>query len=177
MQPTDELFPVLIRLRLGLLEQDLAHRFNIGIATVSHIFVTWIKFLNQQLRPLVTWPSRADIDAHMPAQFKEFYPSTHVIIDCTEVFTEVPSSMSVQSLTYFSYKHNNTFKGLVGILPQELLHLFLIYMLALYLIRHLPVIVAYWNLLSLVTQLWPTKALTLVTMCYFVVQSLIFPHF
>ena len=114
---------------------------------------------------------------HATGLFKECYPSTHVIIDCTEVFTEVPSSMSVQSLTYFSYKHNNTFKGLVGILPQELLHLFLIYMLALYLIRHLPVIVAYWNLLSLVTQLWPTKALTLVTMCYFVVQSLIFPHF
>jgi len=100
LQPIDE---VLIRLRLGLLEQDLAHRFNIGIATVSRICVTWIKFLNQQLRPLITWPSRADIDAHMPAQFKEFYLSTRVIIDCTEVFTEVPSLMSIQSLTYSSY--------------------------------------------------------------------------
>ena len=45
-----ELFLVLVRLRLGLLEQDLAHRFNIGIATVSRICITWIKFLNQQLR-------------------------------------------------------------------------------------------------------------------------------
>ena len=35
LQPIDELFLVLIRLRLGLLEQDLAHQFNIGIATVS----------------------------------------------------------------------------------------------------------------------------------------------
>ena len=117
LQPIDELFLVLIRLRLGLLEQDLAHRFNIGIATVSRICITWIKFLDQQLRPLITWPSRAVIDAHMPAQFKEFYPSTRVIIDCTEIFTEVPSSMSVQSLTYSSYKHHNTFKGLVGICP------------------------------------------------------------
>ena len=57
------------------------------------------------------------IDAHMPAQFKEFYPSTRTIIDCTEIFTEVPSSMSVQSLTYSSYKHHNTFKGLIGICP------------------------------------------------------------
>jgi len=87
----------LIRLWLGLLEQDLAHQFNIGIATVSPICVTWIKFLNQQLGPLITWPSRADIDAHMPAQFKEFYPFTSVIIDCTEVFTEVPSSISTHS--------------------------------------------------------------------------------
>ena len=77
LQPIDELFLVL---RLGLLEQDLAHRFNIGIATVSRICVTWIKFLDQQFRPLITWPSRAVIDTHMPAQFKEFYPSTRVII-------------------------------------------------------------------------------------------------
>ena len=117
LQPIDELFMALIRLRLGLLEQDLAHRFNVSIATVSRICVTWIKFLNQQLRPLITWPSRAVIDAHMPAQFKEFYPSTRVIIDCTEIFTEVPSSLSVQSLTYSSYKHHNTFKGLVAICP------------------------------------------------------------
>ena len=53
----------------------------------------------------------------MPEQFKEFYPTTRVIIDCTEILTEVPSSMSVQSLTYSSYKHHNTFKGLVGICP------------------------------------------------------------
>ena len=31
------------------------------------------------------------------------------------VFTEVPSSMSIQSLTYSSYKHHNTFKDLLGI--------------------------------------------------------------
>ena len=70
LQPIDELFLVLVRLRLGLLERDLAHRFNIGIATVSRICITWIKFLNQQPRPLTTWPSRTVIDSHMPEQFK-----------------------------------------------------------------------------------------------------------
>ncbi len=117
LQPIDEFFLTLVRLRLGLLEQDLAHRFNISIATVSRICITWIKFLNQQLRPLITWPSRECIDAHMPAQFVEFCPTTRVILDCTEFFTEVPSSMSIQSLTYSSYKHHNTFKALVGISP------------------------------------------------------------
>ena len=53
----------------------------------------------------------------MPVQFREFYPTTRVIIDCTEIFTEVPSSMSAQSLTYSSYKHHNTFKGLIGVCP------------------------------------------------------------
>ena len=117
LQPIDQFFLTLVRLRLGLLEQDLAHRFNVSIATISRICVTWIKFLNQQFRPLITWPSRELIDAHMPTQFKEFCPTTRVILDCTEIFTEVPSSMSVQSLTYSSYKHHNTFKVLVGISP------------------------------------------------------------
>ena len=67
MQPTDELFLVLIKLRLGLLEQDLAHQFSTAIAIVSRICVTWIKFLDLQLGPLITWSSRALIDTHMPA--------------------------------------------------------------------------------------------------------------
>ena len=114
LQPIDELFLTLVRLRLSSLEQDLAHRFNISIATVSRICVTWIRFLKQQLKPLITWPPRELIDAHMPVQFKEFCPTTRVILDYTEIFTKVPSSMSIQSLTYSSYKHHNT---LVGISP------------------------------------------------------------
>ena len=54
LQPIDELFLVLTRLRL---EQDLAHRFNISVATVSRICTTWLKFLDMQLTPLITWPS------------------------------------------------------------------------------------------------------------------------
>ena len=73
-----------------------------------------MKFLNQQLRSLITWPSRAVIDSHMAMQFNELYPTTRVITDCTEILTETPSSMS---LTYSSCKHHNTFKGLVGICP------------------------------------------------------------
>ena len=113
--PIDELFLVFMSLRLSLLEQDLAHRFIVSIATVSRVCTTWIAFLDMQLRPLITWPSRVDIQRHMPSQFKKKYPTTRVIIDSTELFTEVPSSLNVQSATYSSYKHHNTFKALVGI--------------------------------------------------------------
>ena len=37
LQPIDELFMVLVRLRLALLEQDLSHRFMVSISTVSRI--------------------------------------------------------------------------------------------------------------------------------------------
>ena len=41
MSPEQELFLVLIRLRLGLLVQDIAHRFSISTTQVSRIFKTW----------------------------------------------------------------------------------------------------------------------------------------
>ena len=53
----------------------------------------------------------------MPQQFA-LYPTTRVIIDCTEVFVEVPSSMLAQSQTWSNYKHHNTFKVLIGISPN-----------------------------------------------------------
>ena len=40
LQPIDKLLMVLIRLRLGLLELDLVHRFNVSIATASRICVS-----------------------------------------------------------------------------------------------------------------------------------------
>ena len=118
LQPIDELFLVLVRLRLSLLEQDIAHRCNISISTVSRICTTWIVFLDQQLRPLITWPSKSTINQHMPAQFKEHYPHIRCIIDCTEIFCETPSALDTQSSTYSYYKHHNTFKSLVAISPS-----------------------------------------------------------
>ncbi len=45
LSPENEFFLVLIRLRLGLMEQDLADRFEISQSTVSRIIITWINFL------------------------------------------------------------------------------------------------------------------------------------
>ncbi len=53
----------------------------------------------------------------MPKSFKEMYSTTRVIIDCTEIYIEKPSSARSQAATYSNYKHFNTAKGLVGITP------------------------------------------------------------
>ena len=118
MSPEQELFLVLVRLRLGLLLQDIAHRFNISITQVSRVFKTWIVFLHQRLRALPIWPSRKFIDDNMPSCFKLTYPKTRVIIDCTEIYIEMPSSCRSQSITFSSYKNHNTAKGLIGISPN-----------------------------------------------------------
>ena len=52
----------------------------------------------------------------MPETFKQAYPNTRCIIDCTELFC--PSSLFIQSSLYSSYKHHVTYKGLIGIAPS-----------------------------------------------------------
>ncbi|CAC5419576.1 unnamed protein product [Mytilus coruscus] len=64
------------------------------------------------------WPNKDNIEAKMPNVFKMLYPSTRVVIDCTEIKTERPSSLALGSKCYSSYKSSHTWKGLVGIAPH-----------------------------------------------------------
>ena len=52
----------------------------------------------------------------MPKQ--EAWPTTRVILDCTELFIEMPTSARAQGSTFSNYKHHNTAKGLVDIAPN-----------------------------------------------------------
>ena len=45
LTPINEFFLVMCRLRLGLLEEDIAYRFNISQSTVSRVCTTWINLL------------------------------------------------------------------------------------------------------------------------------------
>ena len=117
LSQADELFLMLVRLRLGLKEYDLAHRFEIFQSTVSRIFLTWINYCYLRLGMLPCWPDRETINDTMPAHFREHYPKTTVILDATEIKVNIPSSLLLQSQTYSNYKSTNTFKGLVGINP------------------------------------------------------------
>ena len=40
------------------------------------------------------------------------------MIDCFEVFLERPSTLKTRAQTWSNYKHHNTIKFLIGILPQ-----------------------------------------------------------
>jgi hypothetical protein len=118
MKLIDELFLFLCRLRLGLHEVDLADRFNCSLSTVSRKIITWANFLYFVLGSWNIWLSKDIIQEKMPQSFKKKYASTRVIIDCTEIKTQMPKSLVLNSQMYSHYKGANTFKGLIGIAPH-----------------------------------------------------------
>ena len=109
---------VVMKLRLGIFNRDLAHRFKVSENTVSLIFRTWIRFLRAELEGIIRLPSREVLQLHMPPLFKTFYPRTALIIDCTEFEMERPSALDNQSACYSSYKSRTTMKSLIGITPS-----------------------------------------------------------
>ncbi|XP_061178177.1 uncharacterized protein LOC133186841 [Saccostrea echinata] len=118
LHPIDQLFAVLMRLKVGLYVQDISERFQISSASFSMYFTTWISLIHAELKFLNPFPSRDIINRTMPESFKSKYPSTRVIIDCTELFIQSSSSLINQSLTFSNYKHHTTVKFLVGISPS-----------------------------------------------------------
>ena len=117
LHPKEELFITLCRLRQGFPEEHLAHLYGVSQSTISRIIVTWVNFLYLELKDVPMWPSRELVDKYMPEQFKEKFPSTRVIIDCTEIKCQMPRRLLLNSELFSSYKNNATLKCLVGITP------------------------------------------------------------
>ena len=56
-----EFLLVLMRLRMALLGEDVAFRFDVTSSQVSSIFTTWITFLARELGVLIVWPSKVQV--------------------------------------------------------------------------------------------------------------------
>lgn len=113
----DHLLLVLMKLKLGLLNKDLAYRFDTSESTVSRIYRVWLPAMSECLAHLIVWPTRAALRANLPTAFRRKFRDCVAIIDCTEIFTERPSNLTAQAQTWSRYKHNNTIKYLIGITP------------------------------------------------------------
>ena len=110
---------VLIKLRLAVPHQDLAYLFDVSRTVVSRIIVTWLTVMDVRLSPLISWPSREQLQRTMPKCFIDSLGlKTSVIIDCFEIFIDRPSNLLARAQTFSNYKHHNTAKVLIGITPQ-----------------------------------------------------------
>ena len=107
---------MLMKLRQGMLTEDIADPFDISTGLASNI-TTWVKAASAVLEPTIFVPDREVIYKTLPNQFKTM-PDIHSILDGTEVFTETPKNVNLQK-TWSDYKHHNTAKLLVCVAPNS----------------------------------------------------------
>ena len=81
-------------------------------------FKKWISFLYLRLGRLPPWPSWEDVKASMAERFRANYPYTFVVLDATELCTEIRSCLALQSHLHSSYKSRTTLNDLIGISPN-----------------------------------------------------------
>lgn len=81
-RPIDEFYLVCLRFRLGLLQEILADLFGISIMSVSRILNTWINFMYDHMKGLISWTTREQILANLPTSFVEM-PDVRIVIDAT----------------------------------------------------------------------------------------------
>ncbi|XP_072515059.1 uncharacterized protein [Salminus brasiliensis] len=118
LTPFQLLLLTLMRLRLDLPIQHLAHLFRVSPKTVSRSFSKMVSFLSANLRPSIFWADRDTFHKMMPDQFVEaFGHRVAVIIDRFEISTEKPPNLKAHA-QMSSYKHGHTMKYLMGIAPN-----------------------------------------------------------
>ena len=113
----NHLLLVLMKVRLGLTNRDLAYRFGLPFSTVSKILRDWIPMLSSIVKPFIMWPSKDAVRANMPKCFKPKFRNCRCIIDCTDIFIERTHNLKARAETWSNYKHQNTMKYLIGITP------------------------------------------------------------
>lgn len=113
----NHLLIVLMKVRLGLLNKDIAYRFAVPFTTVSRILREWIPLLSATLKPLIVWPSKDKVRSKLPRVFKPKYKNCRCIIDCTEIFIQRTFNLQARSESWSNYKHQNTMKYLIAITP------------------------------------------------------------
>lgn len=114
----NQLLLTLCKLRNNFDLLDLGHRFSISAQTAGVIFNSWLNYMYLRFGEVSIWPHRDVISEHMPANYRNDFPNTFAILDCTELRIQRPSSLKAQSQTYSDYKSSNTLKGLVAIDPR-----------------------------------------------------------
>ena len=108
---------LLCRCRRNFSIEHLAWLVRGTASTVSTVIITWLNFMYLRFAMIPIWPTREIVEKHRPESMKVKFPNVRAIIDCFEIFTEVPSSLTLYKAMYSTYKAHTTVKCLVAIAP------------------------------------------------------------
>ena len=90
-----EFVMVLMKLRLNILFQELANRFQVSLPTVSRIFSSWLTVMDSRLSPLIHWPDRAQLWETMPMCFQQAFGKT---VTCLLYTSPSPRDLSTSRM-------------------------------------------------------------------------------
>lgn len=118
LNPQNQLFVTLIRLRRGFSTKDISYRFQVSQSFISNVIITWIQLLYHEFQCIKTlmFPRRQSMRENISPAFKKF-KNIRVIVDCTEFHVHMPRNFEHQANLYSKYKHHHTYKVLVGLAP------------------------------------------------------------
>lgn len=111
----------LVKLKLGLTYTALGVLFSVDRTTASRHFRAVLTTLTAATQKWIFRPPSSVIRATLPDCFKANYPECKMVIDCTEIRTEEPSSVCQQRVLYSNYKSGYTLKFLVAITPNGMI--------------------------------------------------------
>uniref|UniRef100_A0A8C9YWI5 THAP-type domain-containing protein n=1 Tax=Sander lucioperca TaxID=283035 RepID=A0A8C9YWI5_SANLU len=111
MHVMDQILMTMMKLKLNLLQGDLAERFAVSQGLVSRILSYWIDTMEEHMRIYISWLPRETIRSTMP----------QCIIDCTETTLQKPHNLDSRGESYSHYYSSNTIKYLVAIAPCGLI--------------------------------------------------------
>ena len=96
-----------MKLRLGPVGKDVAHRFGISNTLCTQIFHSWIRGMADNFRSFIFVPDIEKILAATPRRYRHF-ENLIGIIDSSKIFIEIPKNLELQSAPWSEYKHHNT---------------------------------------------------------------------
>ena len=88
---------------------DITQRFGISDGLCSNIFTMWVK----KLKTMFALPDASSAFVDQAHTFK-YFEKLYMVIDATELFSEVPGNSQAEKEMYLLYKSHYTFKFLVG---------------------------------------------------------------
>ena len=95
---------------------ELSTIYGVGELLISKVFKNLVSVLFEFCSQYIWWLSKAENEKLMPKSFKKHFPNTRVILDATEIRTQIPKSVRSAVLKYSSYKNYHTLK--VGFFVQ-----------------------------------------------------------
>ena len=95
--------------------EDFSDLVEISAAHCGRVYTCWLIACAKLLQHLIFSPDEEALIATTPTRLKK----QGAILDCSEIFIEVPKDHKIQSLTWSGYKHHNILKFLICGAPDS----------------------------------------------------------